>query len=43
MPIDLYARIEIDPGGISLVELGEDFVRVRWVNVLGEAQLLPPG
>jgi probable phosphoglycerate mutase len=43
MPIDLYARIEIDPGGISLVELGEDFVRVRWLNVLGEAQLLPPG
>jgi broad specificity phosphatase PhoE len=32
--IDLYARLEIDPGSLSLIELSENWVRVRFVNAM---------
>jgi probable phosphoglycerate mutase len=34
--IDHYARIEIDPGGLSLVELDGDWFRVRFMNAPAE-------
>lgn len=30
--LDLLHRIEVDPGGLSLIELGQDWARVRCVN-----------
>lgn len=44
MHIDMYARIEIDPAGVSLVELGDDWTRVRFVNASceGGPMQLPP-
>ncbi|MBA3882923.1 MAG: histidine phosphatase family protein [Chthoniobacterales bacterium] len=30
--LDLFQRIEIDPGSLSLFELGDNFVRVRLMN-----------
>ena len=30
--LDLFQRIEVDPGSLSLVELGENFVSVRLLN-----------
>lgn len=32
MHLDLFQRIDIDPGGISLVEWGDDFACVRLLN-----------
>jgi broad specificity phosphatase PhoE len=32
--IDLFARLEIDPGSLSLIELSENWVRVRCVNAM---------
>jgi len=31
-PLDLFQRLEIDPASTSLVECGDDFVRVRLLN-----------
>ena len=30
--LDLFQRIEIDPASLSLLELGENFARVRLLN-----------
>ncbi|CAN5690000.1 histidine phosphatase family protein [soil metagenome] len=30
--LDLFQRIEVDPASLSLLELGDDFVRVRLLN-----------
>lgn len=35
IPLDLFQRIEIDPASVSVVEIGEQHVRVRCVNVTG--------
>lgn len=32
VPLDLFQRIEIDPSSLSLVECGDDYVRVRLLN-----------
>ncbi len=41
IPLDLFQRIQIDPASISVIELGDDFVRVRLIN--GSASgILPP-
>lgn len=32
VPLDLFQRIEIDPASLSLVECGDDYVRVRLLN-----------
>jgi broad specificity phosphatase PhoE len=42
MHVDLYARIEIDPGGASLIELFDESVVVRVMNVNAiDTALLP--
>ena len=32
LPLDLFQRIEIDPASLSLVECGDDYVRIRLLN-----------
>lgn len=39
MPLDLIQRIGIDPASVSVVDLGEDWVRIVCVNDVGGAQL----
>ena len=34
VPLDLFHRIEIDPASVSVVEIGEQQVRVRCLNVI---------
>ena len=42
--LDLFFRIEIDPASLSLLELGDDFARVRLLNAPGEGSpLVLPG
>jgi len=38
--LDLFFRLEIDPASLSLVELGDDFARVRLLNAPGEGSPL---
>jgi broad specificity phosphatase PhoE len=35
--LDLFLRLSIDPGSLTLVELGDQFVRVRMINAPAEA------
>jgi broad specificity phosphatase PhoE len=37
MPLDLFLRIEIDPASLTLIEFGENFARVLFLNVPCEA------
>ncbi|HEV3410463.1 MAG TPA: histidine phosphatase family protein [Chthoniobacterales bacterium] len=33
MPLDLFLRIEIDPASMTLIEMSENFARVRFLNL----------
>jgi probable phosphoglycerate mutase len=37
MPLDLFLRIEIDPASLTLIEFGENFARVLFLNLPCEA------
>ena len=39
IPLDLMQRIEINPASVSVIDLGEDWVRIVCVNDAGGAQL----
>ncbi len=38
--LDMFQRIEIDPASVSLVELGDDWLRVRLLNASAEGEPL---
>ncbi len=43
VPLDLFQRIQIDSASISVIELGDDSLRVRLVNGSSDRANVLPG